>query len=84
MMSYLPLIITIVVVLLIAKFILKASAKTIIGLVVNAVVGLIVLWLVNYLGLITIPVNIVTCLITGAFGVPGLLLLIVLVLLHVI
>ena len=84
MTGYIPLIITIAVVLLIAKFILKASVKTIVALLINALVGFIVLWLVNYTGLIAIPVNIITCLVTGAFGVPGLLLLIVLELLHVI
>ena len=78
MTNALTFIIAIVVVLAIAKFIFHVGLKVIFGLIINAVVGFIVLWLINLTGLLTIPINIVTCLVTGILGIPGIILLIIL------
>lgn len=82
--NLLTLVIAVAIVLLIAKFIIKASAKTIIGLLVNSIIGFIVLWVINFTGLISLPINIITSLVTGVFGLPGILVLIILKLLHII
>ena len=78
MTNALTFIIAIVVVLAIAKFIFHVGLKVIFGLIINAVVGFVILWLINLTGLLTIPVNIVTCLVTGILGIPGIILLIIL------
>ena len=78
MTNALTFIIAIVVVLAIAKFIFHVGLKVIFGLIINAVVGFVVLWLINLTGLLTIPINIVTCLVTGILGIPGIILLIIL------
>ena len=84
MPSYLTLLIAIAVVFVVAKFILHFSLKKIIGLVINSLIGFAILYVINLTGIITIPINIITCLVVGIFGVPGVLVLIALVLLHVI
>lgn len=84
MAQYLPLIIIIAVALLIAKFVLHLGGKTLIGLIINAIVGFLVLWVINWTGIIAIPINIITSLVVGILGLPGLLILIVLKLLHII
>jgi len=78
MTNALTFIIAIVVVLAIAKFIFHVGLKVIFGLIINAVVGFVILWLINLTGLLTIPVNIVTCLVTGILGIPGIILLVIL------
>lgn len=79
-MDYLKIAIIALVVILIAKFLLHLDGKKLIGLIVNAIVGLIVLWLINLTGLIALPINIITCLLVGIFGLPGVILLVLLVL----
>lgn len=83
-MDYLKIAAIALVVILIAKFLFGFSGKKLLSLIVNAVVGLIVLWLINLTGLITLPINIITCLLVGVFGVPGVILLILLVLVGII
>ena len=78
MTNLLTVAIAIAVVFLVAKFILHLGLKTIIGLVINSVIGYAVLWLINYLGFVTIPLNILTCLVAGILGIPGVVILIVL------
>ena len=41
----------------------------------NSIVGGVILWLVNFTGLITIKITFIHALIVGVFGVPGLVLL---------
>ena len=84
MTNYLTIIGAIVVVLLIAKFILHLGVSTIIGIAINSIVGFIILWVINLTGLINIPLNIVTSLVAGVLGIPGVLILIILTLLHII
>ncbi len=83
-MEYLKIAAIALVVILIAKFLFHLNGKKLLSLIVNAIVGLIVLWLINLTGLITLPINIITCLLVGVFGLPGVILLILLVLLGII
>ena len=83
-MDYLKIALIALVVILVAKFLLHLDGKKLIGLVLNAVIGLIILWLINLTGLIYLPINIITCLLVGIFGVPGVILLIILVLVGIV
>lgn len=84
MTNYLYMILIAAVVILIAKFLLKLDVKRIIGLIINAVVGFIVIWLINFTGIINIPLNIVTALVVGILGLPGVIILVLLVLIGII
>ena len=83
-MSYIQIAVIALVVILIAKFLFHVKGKELIGLIVNALVGFIVIWLINYTGLISIPLNIVTSLVVGVLGVPGVIILVLLVLFGII
>ena len=83
MLEYLKIAGIALLVILAAKFLLHLNLKKVIGLIINAVVGMLVLWLINWTGLVSIPINIITCLVVGIFGVPGTIVLIVLALLGV-
>ena len=78
MTNALTFIIAIVVVLAIAKFVFHVGLKIIFGLIVNSVIGFAILWLIGLTGLLVIPITLVTCLITGILGIPGIILLIIL------
>ena len=83
-MDYLYIIIIGLIVLALAKFILKFTFKKIIPLILNIVLGMVILWIVNtFLGL-AIPVNLITALVVGLGGVPGVILLIILCIIGVI
>jgi len=63
--------------------ILAAPIKKIFKLLINAVCGFALLFLANLIGGFfdfSIPVNILTCVIAGAFGIPGVIFLVVAVL----
>ena len=80
-MEYLYIILIGLVVLAIAKFLLNLKISKLIGLILNIVLGIIVLWLVNTFGGslgIAIPINIITALVVGLGGLPGVILLIIL------
>lgn len=81
---YLTMIIIAVLVILLAKFLLHFDMKTIISLIINAVIGFIVIWIINYTGLISIPLNIWTALTVGILGFPGVIILVLLVLIGII
>ncbi len=62
--------------------ILAAPIKKIFKLLINAVCGFALLFLANFVGGFfdfSIPVNILTCIIAGAFGIPGVIFLVVVV-----
>ena len=62
--------------------ILAAPIKKIFKLLINAVCGFALLFLANFVGgffNFAIPVNILTCIIAGAFGIPGVIFLVVVV-----
>ncbi|NLW08196.1 MAG: pro-sigmaK processing inhibitor BofA [Clostridia bacterium] len=61
--------------------ILLKPLKLIFKLVVNSLLGVVLLWVFNFLGAFFnffIPLNVVTVLIAGFLGLPGLILLVVL------
>jgi inhibitor of the pro-sigma K processing machinery len=78
MAEYVVLIFAAIAVIVVAKL-LAWPVKKIIKLAINVVVGIFMIILVNTFGAtigITIPFNIVTALIAGILGVPGVIALI--------
>ena len=62
--------------------ILAAPVKKIFKLLLNAVCGFGLLFLANFVGGFfdfAIPVNLLTCIVAGAFGIPGVIFLVVVV-----
>ena len=60
--------------------ILAAPIKLIFKLLINAVLGFLLLFLANFVGGFFdfyIPVNLLTCLISGVFGIPGVIFLVI-------
>lgn len=43
----------------------------------NSVIGAIVLYVINFLGIVYIPINFITAFIAGMFGIPGVLVLVI-------
>lgn len=59
--------------------IIFGSLKKIIGLVINGILGVILLTIFNYFGAlfgVTIGINLLTALIAGILGVPGVILMV--------
>lgn len=80
-MEYLYIIFVGLLVLAIAKFVLNIKVRKLVGLIANILLGIVVLWLVNTFGGsvgIYVPINIITILVVGLGGLPGVILLIVL------
>ncbi len=80
-MSYLTMILAAAVVLLVAKFVLGINANKLIGLIINVLLGIVVIWLLNKFGGslgISIPLNIITALVVGVLGLPGVIILVLL------
>lgn len=79
-MEYFILVITIIAVIVIAKL-FSWPFKKILKLLFNILIGLLLILIVNSLGVkigLHIPFNIVTAIISGTLGFPGVLCLIVL------
>ena len=86
-MNYLTMILVAVIVLLVAKFILNLNLRRIIELAINIVLGILVLWLLNKFGGslgISIPINVITALVVGILGIPGVIILVLLNLIGII
>ena len=83
-MNYLMILGIAIVVILLSKFLFHVEGSKLIGLIINALIGFAILWLINYTGLVSIPLNIITSLVVGILGLPGVVLLIILALLGVI
>ena len=80
-MNYITIILAALVVILVAKFILGFNPKRVLELIINAILGLVILWLLNTFGAslgINIPLNIITALVVGVLGVPGVIILVLL------
>lgn len=80
-MEYLYIVFIGLLVLAIAKFVLNIKVRKLFGLIANILLGIVVLWLVNTFGGsvgIYVPINIITILVVGLGGLPGVILLIVL------
>lgn len=82
--NYFTMFLVAVIVILLAKFVLNLNLSKIIGLIINVIVGFIILWLINKTGLVTIPMNIITYIIAGALGIPGVIILVLLALIGII
>jgi inhibitor of the pro-sigma K processing machinery len=82
-MNYLMILGIALVVILLCKFLFHVDGSILVGLIVNAIIGFAILWLINYTGLVSIPINIITALIVGIFGLPGVVVLIILALIGV-
>ena len=70
-------VVAVILVLLIAKILFK-STKAIVGFLINTVIGFVILWVLNTLFHVGIVVNWVTAAIVGLFGVPGLIVVLIL------
>ena len=80
-MNYLTMLLIAAVVLLLAKFVFRVNTTRLIGLIINVLLGIIVIWLLNKFGGslgISIPLNIITVLIVGILGLPGVIILVLL------
>lgn len=69
-------IIAIIALFLILK-ILKISFKTIIKIVVNGLIGLLVIYLLNFIPQVDIPMTWWSALIVGFLGVPGAIIMLI-------
>ena len=56
----------------------KVSFKTIVKVAINAAVGIALIFLLNLIPNVAIPVNWWTALVSGFFGVPGVIVLLIL------
>ena len=57
-----------------------SSIKKIVGLMINSVLGVILLMIVNFFGAyvgISVNINLLTAIIVGIFGIPGIIFLVV-------
>ncbi len=64
--------------------IVMAPIKWIFKLLLNAIIGFVLLFLANLIGgffNFSVPVNLISCLISGVFGIPGVIFLVMLKLL---
>ena len=43
----------------------------------NSIIGAIMLYIINFIGIITIKITFIHCLIAGVFGIPGVILLLI-------
>lgn len=66
-----------VIVLALVLKLLKFSVKTIIKFVINAVIGIAVIFLLNLIPGVGIPVTWWTGLVSGLFGIPGVIVLLI-------
>ena len=69
------LIIGIVLVLFVILKLFKVSFKIIWKLIVNALVGGTVLWLLNLIPGVDMPINWLTTILTGLFGIPAVIVI---------
>ena len=86
-MNYLTMILVAIIVLLLAKFVLKVNTKRLIELIINILLGIVVIWLINKFGGslgISIPLNFITALVVGVLGIPGVIILVLLNLIGII
>ena len=66
-----------IVVFLLLKL-LKVKWKTIIGLLLNILIGGIALYFINYIPGINLKIDILSSLVVGVLGIPGVIILLVL------
>lgn len=79
-MQYVVLVLTIIAVLIVAK-ILAWPLKRIFKLILNIAIGLLLILVINIFGVnigLHIPFNVITALVSGILGIPGVIALVVL------
>ena len=76
MASYAGFLVALILVLLIGKLVFK-SVKVVVGFLINAIIGFVILWILNHFN-VGIPINLLTSVVVGFFGIPGIILLLVL------
>ena len=67
-----------IIVLIIVLKLFKVSIKTILKVAINAAIGVAAIFLLNLIPNVAIPINWWTALISGIFGVPGVIVLLLL------
>ena len=67
-----------IIVLIIVLKLFKVSIKTILKVAINAAIGVAAIFLLNLIPNVAISINWWTALITGIFGVPGVIVLLIL------
>ena len=82
-MDYIKIAVIAIIVIVVAKFLLRIAGKELRLLIANEIVGLLLIYLINISGLLAIKINLLTALVVGVFGVPGVVILIVLTILGV-
>ena len=76
-LPYLTYIVTAVIFILILKFIFKFGIKTIVKFIINTIAGGIVLFLINMIPGVIIPINIINSFLVGVFGMAGVVFLLI-------
>lgn len=72
--------IAVVVIFIVILKLIFGPLKKILGFLINSVIGAILLLIVNYFGAsfgITVGINLLTAMIAGILGIPGVVLLII-------
>ena len=67
----------VIVLLLIGLKLSKATFKTIFTIVLNAVIGALAIWLLNFIPAVEIPLVWWTALLAGIFGVPAVIIMLI-------
>lgn len=76
-LPYITYILTALIVILILKFVFKFGIKTIIKLIINIIAGGMVLFMVNLIPGLNLPINITNSLLVGIFGLPGVIFILI-------
>lgn len=76
-LQYILIAIAAVVVLSVVLKLLKFSFKTILKFIINAAIGIGAIFLLNLIPSVAIPVTWWTALITGIFGIPGVIVVLI-------
>lgn len=64
-------------ILVIILFLFKVSVKVILKLVINALIGAVVLYLINFIPKVDIPITWLSALATGIFGIPAVIVIVI-------
>ena len=74
---YLTYILTVIVFILLLRFVFKFTLKRIFKFVINIIVGGLILFLVNYIPGINITLDVIKSIVVGILGVPGVIIVII-------
>lgn len=77
-MEYILITCIVIIVLFIVLKLFRVSFKWIMKILLNAIVGGVLLYLINLIPNVNLPINWVTSIAVGIFGVPALLVILIL------